>query len=644
MDNKYTEFIDNYLTNDKTKSAIMLIGGWGTGKSYYIQNVLKPYLEEKKKGRCIIVSLYGLYDTNDISKAIYFEEKSKKLNTKISKCKILQKLKIKLAPKFDSCKFLQKKENQENAKFAGKTIIKGVTSFFNIDLTSSEEDLQRLYESIDLSGKLIILEDLERTNIPIKDVLGYVNNLVEQDGVKVLLIANEKELLKSEEIVVGKDKDGNDIKEHQWTIETQEYLKFKEKTISDTIIYVSDFTETIENILQQFTEEGIERLLCDKSGDDALNTAEDVLLKRKVYRQTIPLEIFDIANKIDCLNFRSFIFACQKTTDILRLYNKEIDRLFVKHLFLSIVAFSLRLKNNDKLIWNDEQNGSSLGTNQYPLFRFAHDYIKFQHLDAAEIENQEKLFLEQKKLEKVQGEVQLSLNVLYKFYSETSENLEWAISDIKKNLETQNVINLIIYGKLANYLVLVRDLINTPTLIDDCKAAMKNNLATCDYDTEKISDSLSFHDSFRCWTTEQEQEYKDFIAEMQSIVKTKSHSVVAFNYSVKDMDAFSKEIRDSKNKYLSQHAFLKKIEVPKLLSAIEQCSSEQIDNLRRSIGTIYSFSNVSEFFTDDKSSLLQLKEGLEALLSNKKNTGDKVVKLQLSWFVDNLDNILKKLN
>ena len=34
MDNKYTAFIENYLTNDKNKSAIMLTGGWGTGKSY----------------------------------------------------------------------------------------------------------------------------------------------------------------------------------------------------------------------------------------------------------------------------------------------------------------------------------------------------------------------------------------------------------------------------------------------------------------------------------------------------------------------------------------------------------------------------------------------------------------------------------
>lgn len=623
MDNKYTEFIENYLINDKTKSAIMLIGGWGTGKSFYIQNVLKPYLKGKQKD-CIIVSLYGLNDLKDISKAIYLEERTKKIRTKISKVKIFRKA-----------------ESQESAKIVGKTIVKGVTSFFNIDLTSNEEDLQRLYESLDLSGKLIILEDLERTNIPIKDVLGYVNNLVEQDGVKVLLVANEQEILKSEEYKVTNTK-GETEKKWRWTTATKEYLKTKEKTVSDTIIYVCNFDETIENILQQFTDKRLEGLLRDTIENSAPGTVEDILLRQKVRRQIISIEISDIANKIDCLNFRSFIFACQKTTDILRLYNKEIDRLFVKHLFMSVVAFSFRLKNNDKLHWSDDQCGSSLGTSKYPLFRFAHDYIKFQHFDAAEMEKEEKLFLEQKKLEKVQGEVQVSLNVLYEFYSKTSDLLEWAISDIKKNLETPNAISLILYGKLANYLILVRDLINTPTLIDACKMAMKNNLATYDYDSEKVSDRLSFHDSFRCWTTEQEQEYKDFIAEMQSIVKTKSHSVLALDYS--DMNAFSKQIRDDKDKYISQRAFLKRIDVPKLLSVIEQCSSEQIDNLRRSIGTVYSFSNINEFFMEDKSSLLQLKNGLVALLSSEKSVGDKIIKLQLSWFIDSLDRILEKLN
>lgn len=626
MDKKYTEFIENYLINDKTKSAIMLIGGWGTGKSYYIQNVLKPFLESEQEGRCIIVSLYGLNDLKEISKAIYLEERIKKLRAKVNESKVFGNA-----------------ETQASAKIIGKTIVKGVASVFNVNLSSNEEDLQRLYESLDLSGKLIILEDLERTNIPIKDVLGYVNSLVEQDGVKVLLVANEREILKSEEYEAT-NAEGKTEKKWRWTSETEEYLKIKEKTVSDTIIYVSSFCETIENILQQFTDDKLERLLRDTIENDEAGTDEAIRLRREVHRQMIAFEISDIANQIDCLNFRSFIFACQKTTDILRLYNKEIDRLFVKQLFMSVVAFSFRLKNDDTLYWDDKKNGGALGTSKYPLFRFAHDYIRFQHFDAAEMEKEEELFLEQKRLEKIQSEVQFSLNILYEFYTKTSDILEWAIGDIKKNLETPNAISLLLYGKLANYLVLVRELINTPTIIDGCKKAMKNNLATYDYESEKVSDRLSFHDSFRCWTLEQEQEYKGFIAEMQSIVKTKSHSVLAFDYGVEDVDKFSEHIQDNKGKYIDQHAFLKRIDIPKLLSTIEQCSSEQVDNLRRSIGAVYAFSNIDAFFIDDKSSILQLKDGLVTLLSNEKSAGDKVKRLQLSWFVDNLDSILEKLN
>ena len=89
-------------------------------------------------------------------------------------------------------------EATNTVKVIGKTIIKGVSSFFGVNLDVSEEDLQKLYNSIDLSGKLVILEDIERSYINIKQILGFVNNLVEQDGVKVLLVANEQEILKWE--------------------------------------------------------------------------------------------------------------------------------------------------------------------------------------------------------------------------------------------------------------------------------------------------------------------------------------------------------------------------------------------------------------------------------------------------------------
>ena len=55
--------------------------------------------------------------------------------------------------------------------------------------------MQKIYESVNLSGKIIIIEDIERTQINILELLGYVNSLVEQDRIKVLLVVNEKELI-----------------------------------------------------------------------------------------------------------------------------------------------------------------------------------------------------------------------------------------------------------------------------------------------------------------------------------------------------------------------------------------------------------------------------------------------------------------
>ena len=168
-----TAYIKNYLENDKTRSAIMLTGPWGCGKSYYIQNMLTPALIKDGVNRCIVVSLYGLKNLEALSKSIYLEVRAKAL--------------------------FQKSETVSAAKIFGKTIIKGVASFFGVDINVSEDDLNKLYHSIDLTDKLIVLEDLERSGIDIIEIMGYVNNLVEQDGVKVLLVANEGKIIKHKE-------------------------------------------------------------------------------------------------------------------------------------------------------------------------------------------------------------------------------------------------------------------------------------------------------------------------------------------------------------------------------------------------------------------------------------------------------------
>ena len=44
-------YIKRYLEEDKTHTAIMLTGEWGSGKTYYVENILVPFLQREKKNR-----------------------------------------------------------------------------------------------------------------------------------------------------------------------------------------------------------------------------------------------------------------------------------------------------------------------------------------------------------------------------------------------------------------------------------------------------------------------------------------------------------------------------------------------------------------------------------------------------------------
>lgn len=79
--NGLNNYILHYLLKDKTGTAIMLTGEWGSGKTYYIENKLVPFLKEHN-ATSVVVSLYGLDDISMITVLVGFKEAewSEKLN------------------------------------------------------------------------------------------------------------------------------------------------------------------------------------------------------------------------------------------------------------------------------------------------------------------------------------------------------------------------------------------------------------------------------------------------------------------------------------------------------------------------------------------------------------------------------------
>lgn len=308
-------YIKHYLEEDKTNTAIMLTGEWGSGKTYYVEKVLTPFLQEEKKNRCILISLYGLESLSDISKSIYMELRMKVLDKDY--------------------------EALATGKLIAKTIAKGAAGFFGIDVNMSEDDLQKMYSSVDLSKKLLVFEDVERSNIELTKLLGYVNNLVERDGVKVLLVANENEILgRSPESfnfkftkLFSKNLENAEEESNKNGIpeDVQKYLRIKEKTISDTICFESDYCEAVKNIVNTFDNKRLKKII----GED-----EDGIEK-----------LASIVRGQCHKNFRTFIFATQKTVDIYEKLDESFDKDFLKSVYFGIISFAAKIKAGEFPAW-----------------------------------------------------------------------------------------------------------------------------------------------------------------------------------------------------------------------------------------------------------------------------------------------------
>lgn len=168
--------ICDYVRKPYTDYAVMINGEWGSGKTYFWNNKLRSRLENitvagtEKKYRTIYMSLYGINSLEEISKKIFIET-----NPQISKS-----LK----------KFVDKKEGNTIPEYVKTGLdmanLFGTSNFYNGKMDFSE--------SFSIDDKILCFDDLERANVDVIDILGYINNFVEHDKIKTIVICNEKEL------------------------------------------------------------------------------------------------------------------------------------------------------------------------------------------------------------------------------------------------------------------------------------------------------------------------------------------------------------------------------------------------------------------------------------------------------------------
>lgn len=598
------QYILHYVTEDKTKSAIMLTAPWGTGKSYYIQNELKPFLEKEENGKikCLIVSLYGLKDLFEVSKALYLESRIRLLNNT--------------------------SEKVTTGKFATKTILKGVTSFFGIDLSHSDKEMQELFESVDFSGKLIILEDLERSGIDILEVLGYVNNLVEQDGVKVLLVANEDEIIQYKPIETENKEEQetaelldrlSDHKNRLFTDNTITYLKVKEKTVSDTIQFKEDYKTAIKDIIQTFSNKTLNNFLDSESVETILKIMETCKTS----------------------NLRSFIYSCQKVSDIFSKIDEQYlsKKDFTQAVFFGVLFFVLKQKAGKTDKWGQEKYFSiELGDVSAPLFKFCYNYIIYQIEDFSEIEEAYKAYLQLITYDSNKSNSDNDIMVLQTYHIQTEKNIKKALDSITKRLENPDDISFYQYGVIAVYVIIIKDILKYD--VEKLENLLVNNL-------KGRGDKLQLEHIFRIFlgnecTQQQKDEYELLRKRMAESLRINDYAIPNFNYLPAQSNDFYKYIIENNGKFLTQNSFASSLDMYKLAEMFKKSTAEQKNNIRGAFLSMYRSGNISDFLSNDKQSIVQLMGIVKKDRSG--DVGDKIQQLQYDWFIDNLTEIAEKLS
>ena len=627
-----TAYIKNYLENDKTRSAIMLTGAWGSGKSYYIQNVLTKELN-KCNHDVAIVSLYGLKTIADLNKSIYLELRAKKTLKKLASKK--KNKETKKNNKLFNWLCKHGKEAASGTALLGKTIIKGVAGFFNVPVEFSDKDLEKLYTSINLNGKLIVLEDLERSGIDIIEIMGYVNNLVEQDGVKVLLVANENEIIRyKKDDVEDHDPATQVVKEFVdkdkkpiLTEKTKEYIKIKEKTVFDTIKFNIGQSEAVKEIILGFSCKYFKQLLDNNTSNG---------------KKCICDTVVDIMNMLEIFNLRAIIFACQKSENLFNKVAEKIEIDYFETVFCSIIAFALRLSVNSNLVWgNDATSPYDLGVPAFPLHKFVYNFVKNHFFYGQDVLKVQQAFIEQRKLEIKQKEAKNALNTIYYAFEKSESEVAEAVNTICNYLDDINVIPIMEYGKLGNYLIAIKKIISSTTLIDLCKEKILTNIQEAELtDNQKIA--LEVHDGIELELPEEKVEYEDFSKKIVECVNRQSVRALSTINDANGVKSLIDTISTNHGQFLSNHSLMNGINVGGLLHALPDCTSAQISELRGAIMSFYRAANIAEFLSGDKDALEELQIGLQKIIDDN-IIKDKVVLQQIKWFAKNVSNIIYRL-
>ncbi|MDR6464711.1 P-loop NTPase fold protein [Chryseobacterium sediminis] len=308
MNNKHiVEYLNYYIGSEHVNFAVLLKGNWGSGKTYFIRNLIEiwntPNIAEDQfiTINPIYISLNGINSKKEIIEKLreklnpFFHSKGVKVATAIFKGFIKSTLKI----DFDY--------NNDGGNDGSINLNFDPISIFRED----NENIK--------GNRILIFDDIERCKMSVDEVYGFINDFVEHSKCKVILISDEDK-------IIEKDKKEKNI---------IPYTSFKEKIVGQVFEISPNSEEAIEYFITLVTE-----------------NIQNILLENKNL-------VFKIFNTTENKNLRVLQRAFFDFQRLMSLVNPELqkDEEKFKLLCKSLLAYYL--------IFHIEYNTGNLGIENF---------------------------------------------------------------------------------------------------------------------------------------------------------------------------------------------------------------------------------------------------------------------------------------
>lgn len=264
---KTIEEIKNYIEEQEQNGALLVTGKWGSGKTYLMRQIERE-LNQGPQYLMAVVSLFGIEDTNTLTKKVKEAVVYAQTFNKAEKSG-----KGHIAKGVNAAKQLSEKAAAFGELFDFgriKKLAKSANVLLSIDVYDFLPIEKEVYcivagEEQPVKKKLVLVfDDFERCKIGVIDLLGIINTYVEDKGIKTVIIASEDNIEDEENYKTFKEK----VVERTVKLDV-EYRRIQQEMIGDYKAKTNEYTEFLKTespkLFQVFEESETRNLRTFKS-------------------------------------------------------------------------------------------------------------------------------------------------------------------------------------------------------------------------------------------------------------------------------------------------------------------------------------------------------------------------------------------